>query len=659
MNRMQTNPYADSPMRRLDPAQSAAARGAASVQLTLAGPGAGKTSTLTGRFLHLIRRGVDPARLLALTYTRKAADEMAGRIARLLDLPSAHGLRISTFHAFAYRQLRRHPGAAGLAEGFPLWGPAEQRQAFSARHMWWSEEEDILDIIGGAKERLLAPADLEAAARLNDDAALLKAAAFFRVYEEARREAGAIDFSDMVPLLVRSMKESEACREAIAGSCDHLLVDEYQDVNPGQIRLIDLFVKAGARLWAVGDDDQTLYEFRASDVRHILDFDRKYPGAALHVLDRNYRSAPEIVEAAKRVIRHNRERRDKDYKAVASEPGEIVIRGYSTPDIEARQVACAVAELLARGLAPERIAILYRSAAVGLPFQTALKEKGVPFDVRGAADMWQGAAARLMVGGLHYLRDGASSAAMTRLGGGRRSELVRSQLDKAPAAVRRDFTIARRHARRVAIEALPRSAPNRERTEWVSLVDAVTALARSCASLDQLEMKIAEQSRALRSPPEGAVALSTIHSAKGLEWDAVFLAGLEDGVLPHVHARDIEGERRVAYVGMTRARRLLGLTYAAWRFGEAMRPSPFLFELTGRAERLHWWTGPGLDGADARLPLLTAEEKSRPARGASPPAGGGTWRTGQRTRPAATKAGLSRPGGETSSPRTVRRPPPV
>jgi DNA helicase II / ATP-dependent DNA helicase PcrA len=610
-------------MRRLDPAQAAAARGAEPVQLTLAGPGSGKTSTLTGRFVHLVRQGVDPGRILAVTYTKKAADEMAGRIARLLELPSARGLAIATFHAFAFRLLKRDPGAAGLDDGFPLWGPAEQRHVFGSRRMWWDGESDILDVISGAKERLLTPDALQRQADDDDDDELLDAVRFFRVYEEARRAAGAIDFADMVPLVFQAMESSEDYRCAVTSAYDHLLVDEYQDVNPGQIRLIDHFIQAGVKMWAVGDDDQTLYQFRASDVRYILDFGKKYPGSPIHVLDRNYRSAPEIVEAAKRVIRNNRERRDKDYKPTIAEAGEIVIRGYSTPEAEARQAVAAIAELLRNGYAPQQMAVLYRSGAVGLPFQTALKERGIPFEVRGAGDVWQGAAAKLVIGGLHYLRDGESLAAMSRLGGGKRGQIVRDQLDKVRAATRGDFAVSCIHVRRIVGEALPRQAPAREQAEWTSLIDAVIALAGPCASLEQLEMKIAEQSRSLRNPPQRAVVLSTVHSAKGLEWDVVFLAGMEDGVLPHVNAEDIEEERRIAYVGMTRAKRLLGLTYAAERFGERSRPSPFLFELTGKAERLHWWTGPNLEGADERLPLLTVEEKRRPAAGASLPAGGG------------------------------------
>ncbi len=602
-------------MRYLDPAQAAAAKGTAVVQLTLAGPGSGKTSTLTGRFIHLVGKGVDPARILAMTYTKKAADEMRGRLVRLLQLPSAEGLRISTFHAFAFRLLRRDPAAAGLPERFQLWDLPEQRHVFASRRMWWNEDDDILDIIGGAKERLLDADALEDIARGNDDDVLQKAVPYFRVYEAALQEAGAMDFADMVPLVVKAMDQSEDYRRAITGACDHLLVDEYQDVNPGQIRLIDHFARDDVKLWAVGDDDQTLYAFRASDVRYILEFATKYPGAQVHVLDRNYRSSPEIVHAAKRLIRHNQARCDKDYQPVATTPGEIVIRGYSAPDVEARQVAEGVAHLLQNGYAPRQVAVLYRTGAVGLPFQTALKQLGVPFEVRGAGDVWQGAAAKLVVGALHYLRDGESAAAMMRLGGGKRGEIVREQLDAVKVAVRGDFTASCRHVQRIAGDALPNQTANREQAEWVSLVEAVIALAQTCKSLEELEAKIAEQSRSLRNPPEHAVVLSTIHSAKGLEWEAVFLAGMEDGVLPHVNSDDIEEERRVAYVGVTRAKRLLGITCAAERFGERSKPSPFLFELNSKDERIHTWTGPRSAGADDRMPLLTTEEKRRQVRG--------------------------------------------
>jgi len=183
----------------LDPLQRKAATGTGNIQLVLAGPGSGKTTTLAGRFVHLVRQGIDRRRILALTFTKKAADEMRSRIATALDLPSAPDLSIATFHGFDFRHLRRNPQLAGLSDNFPLWDTAQQRHVFSSRRMWWNEETDILDVIAGAKERLVDAAGL-AAEMDQDDEMLGRAVEFFRVYESSLRDAGAIDFADMVPL---------------------------------------------------------------------------------------------------------------------------------------------------------------------------------------------------------------------------------------------------------------------------------------------------------------------------------------------------------------------------------------------------------------------------------------------------------------------------
>jgi ATP-dependent DNA helicase UvrD/PcrA len=608
-------------MRRLDPAQASAARSAAPVQLTLAGPGSGKTSTLTGRFVYLTRQGVDPYRILAVTFTRKAADEMRSRITRLLELSAPANLEVMTFHAFALRLLKRNPAIAGLPDRFRLWDTPEQRQVFSSRRMYWNEDADILDIIGGAKERGL-DAKAFAASIDPDDEVLTEAAKYFRVYEHALTLAGAIDFADMVPLVAKAMAEDTAYRQTITGAYDHVLVDEYQDVNPGQIALLSHFVNDGVCLWVVGDDDQTLYTFRASDIRHILDFSKRHSGAVTHLLDRNYRSAPEIVQAAKRLIGHNRARMNKDYQPVVSTPGEVVIRGYATPEVEARQIARAIVKLIGQGATPDSIAVLYRSSAIGLAFQGILQELRVPFAVRGGADLFQSAAARLVLGALTYLRDGESAEAMSRIGSNKRGEIVREQLDRLPAAIRGDFKVSAKHLRHIVGDAVPGRASGREKAEWHAIVDAIVELALTCRTLPELESKIADQSRTSRSPPDNAVVLSTVHSAKGLEWDTVFLAGLEDGVLPHVNAEDVEEERRVAYVGVTRAKYRLGLTYAAERYGDNARPSPFLFEIAGKKSQNCAWSGPRTRGADDRLPLLGAEELrrrvGRPAKGGGP-----------------------------------------
>jgi DNA helicase II / ATP-dependent DNA helicase PcrA len=590
----------------LDPAQLSAATGSGRYQLVLAGPGSGKTTTLAGRFVHLVQNGADRRRILALTFTKKAADEMKARIIAALRLPSARDLNIATFHGFTFRRLRHNPQIAGLSEDFQLWDTPEQRHIFSSRQMWWNEEVDILDIIAGAKERLLDATSFGATIDKSDEV-LAGAVEFFRVYESALKQAGAIDFADMVPLVVRAMDRNPGYAARITGAFDHVLVDEYQDINPAQIELIDRFTKARANLWAVGDDDQTLYAFRAADVRFILDFPHKYHAAQVHVLDRNYRSAASIVAAAKRLIANNRFRRQKEYSAVMAETGEIVIRGYSTAEVEARQVAAAVAHLINAGHLPREISVLYRTGAVGLPLQPALRDLEIPYEVRGAGDPWQGPAAKLVIGSLCYLSDGGSVEAMSRMGSSKRAEIARTKLDQLRGSKTLDFPACCRLVRDIAAAAVPSRSSDRDRAEWTSVVDAVISVASSCQSLDEFVSRLAEQSATLRKAPENAVVLSTIHSAKGLEWDVVFMIGVEDGVLPHPNNDDVEEERRVAYVGLTRAKRRLGFTYAHLRFGQGAAPSQFLYEVCGRHKRHCVWT----DAPDDLLPLVTEREQER------------------------------------------------
>jgi DNA helicase-2/ATP-dependent DNA helicase PcrA len=200
---------------------------------------------------------------------------------------------------------------------------------------------------------------------------------------------------------------------------------------------------------------------------------------------------------------------------------------------------------------------------------------------------------------------------MSRMGSGRRADIIRRRLDQSGNDKERSFAVSCRLVRNAVITAVPGQASDRDRAEWRSVVETVLTVALSCQSLQELEEKISAQSAALRRPPENAVVLSTIHSAKGLEWEAVLMIGMEDGVLPHRNNDDLEEERRVAYVGISRARRILGLTYANVRFGQSSSPSPFLHELAGRERRFCIWTGPQAQGADERMPLLSDRERRR------------------------------------------------
>ncbi|UDL96015.1 ATP-dependent helicase [Lichenihabitans sp. PAMC28606] len=594
----------------LDSSQHAAATADHAVQLILAGPGSGKTSALVGRFKHLVDTGVDPRRILAVTFTKKATDEMRMRITQAIGPDTAQDLRVFTFHALALRCLQRNPHYADLPERFDVWSMAQQRAVFAMRRMFWNEDQDILDVIGAAKEQLLDAAAFEAS--LKPDDTIGKAAVpFFRIYEEALREAGAIDFADMVPLLLKAVDAHPAYGRSIAGTVDHLLVDEYQDINPGQDRLIGHFVRGGVHLWAVGDDDQTLFTFRAADVRYILGFKGRHRGAKVHVLDRNYRSMPPIVHAAKRLIGHNKNRLDKDYSPALTEPGDIVVRGYSTPDVEVEQVTKAIAMLIAGGMAPQQIAVLYRVGSVGLGFQTSLEALKIPFEVRGAGDLWQGATAKLFLGALFYLLDADDRRALDKMGTGKRSELTRRKLDGVSARARRDFRLACREVHDIVSDAIPKKAAERERREWTGVSDAIGRLAASCSSLEDFIQKVADQSRALKAPSERAVILSTVHSAKGLEWEAVFVVALEEGMMPSLGS-EIEEERRIAYVAVTRAKRLLGLTYVAERGGTPSRRSRFITEFTANTAVE---TLPEDRTADQQVPLLSDQERAAAAAG--------------------------------------------
>src|SRR5262249_33618980 len=249
--------------------------------------------------------------------------------------------------------------------------------------------------------------------------------------------------------------------------------------------------------------------------------------------------------------------------------------------------------------------------SVGLSLQPAMQERNIPYEVRGAGDLWQGVAARLVVGSLYYLRDGGAVGAMSRIGSGRRSDIIRRDLDARAADPTSSFAAACRVVREVVRLAVPARAAERDRAEWIALVDVVAKLASSCRSLEEFVAKIAAQSASLRDAPANAVVLSTIHSAKGLEWEAVFLIGMEQGVLPHTNNDDLEEERRVAYVGVTRAKRLIGLTFPDKRFGQTSVPSQFLYELAG-TERCHCiWTDARANSSEGRLPLLSDHERRR------------------------------------------------
>jgi superfamily I DNA/RNA helicase len=471
----------DGGLRRLDRAQEAAAASSAPATLVLAGPGSGKTLTLTRRVELLVERGVEPRRILALTFTRGAAGEMERRINRALGLGalapddlfsvqqrserprpsdlSTSGIgdrvqdrvQVRTFHSWGLSLIKEDPRRFGVVEdqgdgsssGLVIWDDEARREALSSS-VGRAVSDSDLNRVDGLRER-------------GDSACAVDRAGWAGVAGEALEraliEAGALDMVALVSRIVSTCQADERFCSALVGRYDHLLVDEYQDVSPVQEALVKLFFDRGVTVWAVGDDDQTLYGFRSADVRHITEFGARYPGAAILALSHNYRSTPPIVAASAALIGHNKLCAGKAQQSVETGP-DVVLRGYDNAEAELWAVAHAIGLMVEAGVSPAAIAVLTRTRAI----------------------------------------------------------------------------------------------------------------AESFAELSVLDSRCS------------GVEVTTVHGAKGREWEYVFVVALEDDVLPHRDSPDLEEERRILFVALTRAKFGLAMTFSASRKGRPSSISRFVAE---------------------------------------------------------------------------------
>ena len=599
--------------------------------LVVAGAGSGKTRVLTYRIAGLLARGLArPHEILAVTFTNKAAREMVGRVEGLLGGRLSGGF-VGTFHRFALQILRTHPREAGLTERFAIADEDDQRHAIE-RAM---KEVGIGDgqlkprtarsRISAWKNALVMPAEAEAKAFGHGDRRL---ALVYAAYEHELRVARAIDFDDMLLATVRMLEREPALARGLRERFRFILVDEYQDTNQAQARLIRLIGGDTPNLTAVGDEDQSIYRWRGAEVANILEFEDAYPGATVVTLGNNYRSREPIVRAAAAVIAHNTGRRIKRLESRAGDGAPIVLYQAADDLDEARFVADAIQNLDAEHGFGE-MAVLFRTNAQSRPFEAELVRRGVPYVVVGGTRFWDRAEVkdavawlRLLIApddvlafrrAIHVPARGIGEAAMEIL-----EDEARSKDEPLSAAARRvperlqprarrsleDFfailaavrglladvqpgEIVRALLERSGLAAQYGSGDEEDRARLANLDQLVGAAAEAgerdldlAGFLDEVALLASSDVRT-----DGrAVQLSTLHAAKGLEWDVVFLVGMDDGLLPlrreGFSNEDEEEERRLAYVGMTRARRLLHLVSANVRRvnGQQLggRPSPFL-----------------------------------------------------------------------------------
>ncbi|WP_326664640.1 ATP-dependent DNA helicase UvrD2 [Streptomyces canus] len=566
---------ADAVLEGLDPEQREVATALHGPVCVLAGAGTGKTRAITHRIAYGVRAGIlQPSSVLAVTFTNRAAGEMRGRLRQL----GASGVQARTFHSAALRQLQYFwPKAVGgsmprlVDRKIQL--VADAAAACRIR-LDRGELRDVTGEIEWSKVTQTVPSDYAlAAAKAGRETprAAAEIAQLYSAYEDLKRDRAVIDFEDVLLLTVAILQDRHDIAEQVRSQYQHFVVDEYQDVSPLQQRLLDLWLGRRDSLCVVGDASQTIYSFTGATPDHLLDFRTRHPGATVVKLVRDYRSTPQVVHLANGLLAQARGRAADHRLELISQrrPGpEPVYTEYTDEPAEAEGAARRIRELLDAGVRASEIAILFRTNSQSETYEQALADAGVPYQLRGAERFFDRPEVRRAIVNLR----GAA-----RFGGND------SRLDDAvdlPSQVRAVLSGE-------GWTNVPPAGSGAVRERWESLAALVNlaqdfAAAGAGATLNDLVAELDERAGAQHAPTVEGVTLASLHSAKGLEWDAVFLVGVAEGMMPITYAKtdeQIEEERRLLYVGVTRARERLHVSWSLSRSPGGRpnrRPSRFL-----------------------------------------------------------------------------------
>ncbi|MBM3268686.1 MAG: UvrD-helicase domain-containing protein [Candidatus Sericytochromatia bacterium] len=625
----------------LNAEQAAAVTHGAGPVLVIAAPGSGKTTVLTRRIAFLILGGVPPERILAVTFTRKAAAEMKERLIALLrDRHLVGRLTICTFNSLGLKLLDGRYERLGFPRKPHMLVDSLQRSLFDVIRREVDAEEisagDLAGYITRAKSNLLDPTQVS---RVSSDEAEVKKARLYALYEQRLRKQGLMDFDDQIALPVRLIERDPASRAELQGRFSHILVDEFQDTNRAQYLLTRLLAAPEDNVFAVGDDAQGIYGFRAADLDNLLGFERDYPRGRRILLETNYRSTPPIVAMANHLIRCNSRQIPKTIRAAAA-GGEPVTRIQCADSFdEARAVVDQVKLLAQAGVKLDQIAVLYRTHAQSGLVIEALATERIPYSAKKSGHFFEHPAIQEVLGYLRLVAPSARGHAQETLALEQLFKrlgctidtlsLLRAAADKHhcslfEAGERADQlplpSLAQRGAvkhvvgmikawradRRPVADVLLRilddtqirkSLERQKREEARQRLDVLATFheqvnrwnLRTATEVFKMVEEHLEPRDKKSKRKEPAVQLLTIHAAKGLEWDAVFVVGLEEGTLPYQMAIEegaITEERRLCYVAITRARRYLYLSYGRERIRFGHRrdaiPSRFLREMSGQ-----------------------------------------------------------------------------
>jgi DNA helicase II / ATP-dependent DNA helicase PcrA len=624
----------------LNPRQREAVTAIDGPVLVIAGAGTGKTRVITYRVAYLLEQGVPGRNVLAVTFTNKAAEQMRRRISDLIlsSGRNASDIWISTFHSFCARLLRREAPSAGLPRSFAIYDDDDQTRTvkLALQNLKLPEKElpprALRDRISHAKNHAISPDEMEAEAF---DPFTKKTAAVYREYESILRKSAAVDFDDLLLRAVALLRNNPQVRARWSEQFRFIQVDEFQDTNASQEELVRLLAGKERNVCVVGDEDQSIYSWRGAVSGNFQRFLNDFPGARTIRLEENYRSTQVILDAAAGVVSHNRTRLGKDLKAVLGSGN--LLKYYEARDAsdEAEYIGGQISTLL-RENADLTLAVLYRTAAQSRPFEETLRRIGIRYRVVGGFSFYQRAEVKDALAYIRLLFHPDDDVALLRVLNVPPRGIGKVTIDSLRAAARESNESLWQAIPRLASQKIRGASSLMEfrqmvlgfteecaakspadtleiilsRTgylDWAEQQDRLDQSSRA-DNLRELSNAIAEaveQGETLEDVLDRAslvadtdefdqsipVSLMTLHSAKGLEFDHVFLAGLEEGLLPHGRSmnndNDVEEERRLCYVGMTRAKCTLSLSRAVYRRSwantdlAAATPSRFLAEVPG------------------------------------------------------------------------------
>ncbi len=631
----------------LNPEQRKAVTTTKGPLLVLAGAGTGKTRVITHRIAYMLSKGVSPKSILAMTFTNKAAGEMRTRIARLVPRVSSGDLTVGTFHSFCVKSLRRFADRAGVRKNFAICDSADQLVAMknALRNLRIPETtiqpKVCLGRVSLLKSRLVGSKQLMAS---DDDREVCVGRAYAR-YDEGLRASGLLDFDDLLLYMVKLLQDKETCAH-FRRRYRYLFVDEYQDTNGPQYEIVRRIGEKHRNVCVVGDDDQSIYGWRGADVSKILHFEDDFPEATVVRLETNYRSTNEILQGANALISNNVSRHEKSLRSATGSGDAITMTRLENEETEAEFVVDDIRRRACEGRVPfGNFAILFRTQVQPRLFEMQLRNKHVPYKLVGGMSFFDRKEVRDVLAYLRLVANPADELSLLRVinvpprgigtttvkkalalatqqrltlsdilvRGSEFPELNPAAVAAAGALLSRLKGFGELTSGRQLVELVKRLlvavnygdeiqrcyTDERTRTmRWDALNEIMnmaeiharqTRGATLTSFLEDLVLSAAEYTGESDDPGNSEVMLMTFHSAKGLEFEQVYLVGIEEGLLPHhrsVQDGGIDEERRLAYVGVTRAKRRLTLTFTASRARYGQRVSTiasrFLYEIRGK-----------------------------------------------------------------------------